>query len=190
MNTKTQHTKKINAELLQYGLLVGFTLFALYFSISSYRLSHMQTYDLTSVTNKAESVVFKKAKGKQAKAEVWIDLGISGKFRVAYGTNNMLHALAKEVKKGEVITVYLKKAQHVFINLGMDNDVLQIAKSGQVIYSLDIPQKSFQNYYVLSAIMSFLLPLGCVFYWIKSKSNAVLERLQTGRLQQTQLSAE
>jgi hypothetical protein len=150
----------------------------------------MKIYDLKPLTEKVESITFKKAQGKQGKPEVWIDLGLSDKFRVIYGNNDMLHTLTKEIKKDDIITIYLKKAQHVFIDLGMDNDVLQIAKSGHVIYSLDIPQKNFHDFYLLSAIMSFLLPVGCIFYWIKSNSNSMLETLHHARFQQTHVSAE
>jgi uncharacterized membrane protein len=163
--------KKSNAEIVQYLLLGVFTLFTLYFSVSSYRLYHMKEYDLVQFTGTVESVFLKEAKGKQGKPEIWIHMGNSAKYRVAYGNNQMFHDLAGEIQKGDLLTVFLKKEQHVFIDLGNENDILQIAKEGRVIYSLEIPQKNFHVYYLLSAIMSFLLPLGCIFYWVKSKHN-------------------
>jgi hypothetical protein len=105
----------------------------------------MKIYDLNALTHKVESVSFKKAKGKQSKPEVWIDLGQPGKFRAAYGSDHALYPLTREIKKGDVITVYLKKSQHAFIDLGMDNDVLQITRSGQVVYSMEIPKKVFMT---------------------------------------------
>jgi hypothetical protein len=189
MNSNKLHIRKPNTKFLEYFLLITFTVFSMYYSISSYRLYRLNTNDLKVLTDKVESVTFKKGQGKQGKSEVFLDLGLSGKFRVAYGNNEMIHALSNEITKGDVVSIYLKKNQHVFINLGLDNDILQIAKSGQVIYSLDNAQKSFHDSFLLSAITSFLLPLGCIFYWVKSKSNLMLERLQTATLQ-TQVSTK
>jgi ribosomal protein S25 len=191
MNTIIQPIKKTTAEFLQYSLLISFVLFSLYFSVSSYRLYHMKIYDLNALTHKVESVSFKKAKGKQSKPEVWIDLGQPGKFRVVYGSDHALYPLTREIKKGDVITVYLKKSQHAFIDLGMANDVLQIAKNRQVVYSFDIPKKSFHDYYLISAIISFMLPLCCIFYWIKSRSNSMLEVIpHSAYLQHTRITAD
>lgn len=172
MNAAIQYIKKSSAELLQYSSLIIFTLFTLYFSVSYYRLYNMKELDLKELTHKVDAVWLKEAKGKQGKPEVWIDFGQSGKYRVTYGNKNMLHDLMNEIKKDDLITVYLKKEQHAFIDLGKDNDILQIAKNGEVVYSLDVPQKNFHDYYFFSAIMSLLLPIGCVFYWTKSKHNA------------------
>lgn len=173
--------------MLQYSLMIVFTLFTLYFSISSYRLYHIKSDDLNGLTHKVESIWLKEARGKQGKPEVWIDMGKEGRYRVAYGNNELFHTLAGLIKKDDVITILLKKEQHVFIDLGNANDVLQIEKDGQVLYSLDVPQKNFHDFYLFSAIMTVLLPLACIFYWMKSKRN-LLETLQSSAGMHQQLN--
>jgi ATP-dependent Zn protease len=131
----------------------------------------MDSEELNELTGKVEAVRMKEGKGKQGKSEVWITMAETGQFRVAYGNTKTIKEVSNLIKKDDAITIYLKKAQNAFIDLGNDNDVLQLVKNGVIIYSLDIPQKNFQKYFMFSAIMSILLPLGCVFYWVKSRSN-------------------
>ncbi|MCR6637595.1 MAG: hypothetical protein NVV82_00970 [Sporocytophaga sp.] len=171
MRTNNTDIKKTIGNYLQYFALVAFTLFSIYFSFSYYRLYHMDSEELNELTGKVEAVRMKEGKGKQGKSEVWITMAETGQFRVAYGNTKTIKEVSNLIKKDDAITIYLKKAQNAFIDLGNDNDVLQLVKNGVIIYSLDIPQKNFQKYFMFSAIMSILLPLGCVFYWVKSRSN-------------------
>ena len=190
MSTHNENIKRHNTKILEICLLVTFTIFSLYFSVSSYRLYQMQVYDLNPVTEKVKSITFKKAHGKQAKPEVLIDLSKPENYRVTYGSEQMLVALSNEIKVADEITIYLKKPQSLFIDLGKDTDILQIAKSGEVIYSMEVARKSFHDSYLISTIMSFLLPLGCIFYWIKSKSNSMLQTLQHPQFRPTGAAAE
>ncbi len=171
MNSNNLNIKTTKTLAIQYVLLAVFTLFSLYFSLSAYRAYHLHANDLKVVTDKVEQVIYHKAKGKQAKPEVWINLSESGKYRVAYGNNNLLHGLTSIIASGDVVTVYLNKPQHTFLNFGMNKDILQIEKSGEVIYSLEIPQQSYHTYFLISAILSIVLPLLCIFFWEKSKKN-------------------
>ena len=188
MNSNNLNIKTPKTLALQYVLLTVFTLFSLYFSLSAYRAYHMHANDLKIVTDKVEQVIYHKAKGKQAKPEIWINLSESGKYRVAYGNNNLLHGLTSIIASGDVVTLYLNKPQHAFLNFGITNDVLQIVKRGQVVYSLEIPQQSYHTYFIISAILSIMLPLICIFFWEKSKKNDIDACIQKSHMQQHNIS--
>lgn len=190
MHLLTQYLRTTKAELIQSMVLVAFTLFSLYLSISMFRLSKMKSEDLTAVTKEVKAVEFHLSKGKQARPEIWIDLGLHEKFRVSYGNADMLHHLAGKINQGDLVTLYVKNAANGFIYLGKENDVLQINKNNSVVYSLSIPQKSFHDNFLLSAVMCFVMPLGFMFYWAKSKSNMMIEAINNTRIQRPQVSAE
>jgi len=180
MKTNNTDLRKTIGNYLQCIAIVAFTIFSIYFSFSYYRLYHMESHELNELTGKVEEVRMKEGKGKQGKSEVWITMAETGHFRVAYGNTAVLKEISNMIQKDDAVTIYLKKAQSAFIDLGNDNDVLQLVKNGVIIYSLDIPQKNFHKYFLFSAIMSVLIPAGFFLYRSKSRSNMMaLSKLQS-----------
>ena len=147
----------------------------------------MNTYDMNQLKGQVKAITYKKAVGKQGKPEVLINMGAAGIYKVGYGSNDVLLSVVEVIKDNDQITIYTKKPHTTFIDLGNTNDVLQISKGKQVVYSLDNPRKSFHTNYMFSLVVSLLLPVAGIFYVMKTKSNNMMEALQAARLQASQL---